>query len=178
MQNLENELESVILSLVSSMEKKANERNAELIAKLHEKFKENEELYECEINLAFMHFTNFAAAPWLANNEVKDKKNKCIIEYIYNGLFPHFVRRVIKNNEGSCCSGDKESFIISKVKQAITTGENQSLYATYEGCANIPKEKWNEKAYWSPTSFKDTNEVITAFWNWYDVKESEEKENV
>ena len=55
------------------------------------------------------------------------------------------------------------------VKEAIATGENISLYATYEGCENIPESKWKEQAYWSPKSFKDTNEVMLRFWEWYNV---------
>lgn len=174
---LEHELQNTILALANNFEKEAAERNAELITDLHRRFEENEELYECEMTLAYMHFLDFAAQPWLTKNEVKDKKNKRIIGYIYNGLFTHFVRAVIERKEGGCCSGDKEGFIIRQVKKALITGENQSLYATYEGCERIDKEKWNEKAYWSPTSFKDTDEVIAAFWKWYRVEEENSNES-
>lgn len=172
----ENSLETVILALANSITNESATRNSELIEQLHDCFNKNEELYESEIQLTYLNFVEFAAMPWLAKYEVKDKKNKTIINYIYNGLFPHFVRNVIENNEGIACSGDKESFIVKKVQKAIMTGENQSLYETYEGHEQVDKSKWNEKAYWSPTSFKDTDEAIDRFWKWYNVETNEEFE--
>ena len=169
-ENTETSLEKVILGLANSITNEAATRNAALIKQLYDCFDKNEALYETEIQLTYLNFMEFAAMPWFAKYEVKDTKNKAIINYIYNGMFTHFVRKVIENNEGTMCSGDKESFVIRKVQQAIITGENQSLDVTYEGCERIDKSKWNEKAYWSPTSFKDTDEVIDRFWKWYDVE--------
>jgi hypothetical protein len=168
---IKNQLESVILELANSFTNESATRNAALIDSLHHHFNENEELYESEITLTYLNFVEFAATPWFTKNEVKDEKNKYIINYIYNGIFTHFVRKTIEKNEGTTCSGDKEHFVIKKVKEAIITGENQSLYATYEGCERIDKEKWHEQAYWSPKSFRDTNEVIKKFWKWYRVEE-------
>ena len=82
-------------------------------------------------------------------------------------MFEHFLRCIIERNEGAPFSGDKISFIIKQVKKAVITGENQGLYADYTGCERIAKECWNEKAYWSPDTFKDTDEVFDAFWKWY-----------
>lgn len=166
----EKSLEEVILALANSITNEATERNLESIDQLHDYFDKNEALYESKIQLAYLNFTEFAAMPWFAKYEVKNTKNRAIINYIYNGLFPHFVRQIIENNEGVPCSGDKEHFVVKRVQKAIMTGENQSLYATYEGYENIDKSKWNEKAYWSPTSFKDTDEAIDKFWKWYNVK--------
>ena len=174
---LEHELQNTILALANNFEKEAADRNAELIMDLHRRFEENEDLYECEISLAYMHFSSFAAQPWLSKHEIKDRKNKSIIEFMYNGLFTHYIRTVIERKEGSCCSGDKEGFIVRQVKKALITGENQSLHATYEGCERIDKSEWDKKAYWSPTSFKDTDEVIAAFWKWYRVEEEDKSES-
>lgn len=168
--NTEKSLEEVIFALANSITNESATRNSELIEQLHDYFNKSESLYESEIQLTYLNFTEFAAMPWFAKYEVKDTKNRTIINYIYNGIFPHFVRNVIENNEGITCSGDKEYFVVKKVQKAIITGKNQSLYETYEGCDHIDKSKWNEKTYWSPTSFKDTDEVINKFWKWYNVE--------
>ena len=118
-----------------------------------------------------MNFNIFASMPWKENHEIKDKKNAWIIDDIYNGLLPHFVRKVIEQKEGSSCSGDKESFVIRKIKESIITGENQNLYSDYSGCKQIDKSRWEEKAYWSPTSFKDTDDVIAQFSRWYSLED-------
>lgn len=91
--------------------------------------------------------------------------------------------KLLKKNEGTPCSGDKEDFIIQKIKESVATGKNISLYETYEGKNNISKEKWKEQAYWSPKSFKDTDDVKTKFKAWYYldmdyVKEKSETENI
>ena len=170
--SIEKSLESVILGLADGFEREAREKNSEFIAELMQRFEKNEELYECEMSLAFMHFQDFAAMPWIAKNGIVDKKNKGIIGMIYSGLFPHFVRTMIENAEGSPCSADKERFTIRQVRKAIRTGENQSLYADYTGCERISKDKWKEQAYWSPKVFKDTDEVMKAFWKWYRLSDN------
>ena len=167
----EKVLERTILSLANSFENESNDANATLIKTLYEKFEENEELYECETLIAFHNFGRFAAMPWLSKNpQVTDGWEKSYIESIYNGLLTHFVRTVIEKNEGSVCSGDKEHFIIEMIKKSVATGENISLYQTYEGSNRIPKERWNEQVYWSPKSFKDTNEVKARFRAWYTLE--------
>ena len=89
-----------------------------------------------------------------ANNKLKN-----IAYYIYGQQLPHFVRKVIENREGWPFSGDKEHFVIRKIKEYIITGKNQSLYVESKG----------EQAYWSPKTFKDTDEVLTAFFKWYNI---------
>lgn len=167
--NIEKNLEALILELATSISDEAKTRNNELMQQLNAQFTSNESLYKSEIQLAYLHFVQFAAIPWFSKYKVKDIKNKEIINYIYNGLLPHFIRKVIIKNEGSPCSGDKESFIVKQIQKAIITGENQSLYVTYEGCKTIDKSKWHERAYWSPESFEDTDEVIEKFWKWYNL---------
>jgi hypothetical protein len=169
--DFKNQIESVILSLATSFKDENKANNAELINKLQQRFDYSEDIYRSEMILASFNFADIAAMPWFARNKVKDTENQNIIKYIYNGTFSHYLRRIITREEGTPCSGDKVSFITKKVKEAIVTGESQSLYATYEGCERIEQERWNEQAYWSPKTFKDTNEVITAFWKWYRLEE-------
>lgn len=169
--DIKNELERTIQSLALSFENNSKEQNKEFIEELDKRFSENESLYESEITLAFLNFTMFASMPWLSRHpEVTNEWEKSYIECIYNGLLPHFVRKVIENNEGSVCSGDKEHFIIKKIKESVATGTNISLYQTYEGCERIDKDKWSEQAYWSPKSFKDTDDVKAKFKEWYYVQ--------
>lgn len=169
MKQVEEQLERTILELANSFEKEAQEHNRRLIKNLFKKYRENESLYELEIDLAYLNFRSFAAMPWLADHPQVKGKEKSVIEFIYSGMFPHFVRSVIEKNEGTPFSEDKISFVIRRVKEAIASGKNNSLYVTYEGCENIPESKWKEQAYWSPKSFKDTNEVMLRFWEWYNV---------
>jgi hypothetical protein len=169
--DIKNELEETIQSLALFFENNSKEQNALLIEDLDKKFEKNESLYDSEISLAYLNFTKFAAMPWLNRHpKVTNGWEKYYIECIYNGLLPHFVRKVIEKNEGIVCSGDKEHFIINKIKESVATGENISLYQTYEGCESINKDKWTEQAYWSPKSFKDTDEVKTKFKNWYNIE--------
>ena len=44
------------------------------------------------------------------------------------------------------------------------------FYQTYEGCERIDKDNWSEQAYWSPKSFKDTDDVKAKFKEWYYVQ--------
>lgn len=169
--HIQNELEQTIQSLAVFFEKNSCEENKAFIAELNRQFAENEEIYESELQLAFLHFSHFAALPWLAKHpDVANGWEKKHIESIYNGLLPHFVRTVIEKKEGTICSGDKEHFVIRKMKEAIATGTNLSLYQTYDGCERIEKEKWSQQAYWSPKSFRDTDDVKAKFRAWYNLE--------
>lgn len=158
-----NEIERLLLGLAESIEQGAKENNADQLNKLRQRFSDNEELYDAEIAVAFGSFETIAATPFLEAHGVTDNRRKNVASYIYGQQIPHFVRKVIEKREGSPCSGDKEHFIIRKLKEYIITGENQSLYATY-------KDE-DRQAYWSPKTFKDTDEVLEAFFRWYNVEE-------
>lgn len=162
---IENSIEQLILGLADSIERDAKDNNAEQLNKLRQRFSDNEELYDAEVAVAFGSFETIAATPFLEAHGVTDNRRRNIAHYIYGQQIPHFVRKVIESREGTPFSGDKEHFIIRKLKVYIITGENQSLYATY-------KDE-NRQAYWSPKSFKDTDEVLEAFFHWYNVEEAE-----
>lgn len=160
--DIKKELEQLILGLADSMERNAKGNNARQLNELRQRFLDNEELYDAEVAVSFGNFETIAATPFLEVHEITDGRRKNIAHYIYGQQIPHFVRRVIENREGSPCSGDKEHFIIRKLKAYIITGENQSLYATY-------KDE-DRQAYWSPKTFKDTDEVLEAFFRWYNIE--------
>lgn len=161
--DIQNNIEQVILGLADSMEREAKENNAQQLNELRQRFTDNEGLYDAEVAVAFCDFEMIAATPFLEAHGVTDNRRKNIAHYIYGQQISHFITKVIEKREGTPFSGDKERFIIRKLKTYIITGENQSLYATY-------KDK-DEQAYWSPTSFKDTDEVLEAFFRWYNVEE-------
>lgn len=162
--DIQNGIEQVILGLADSMEREAKENNAGQLNELRQRFADNEELYDAELAVSFYNFETIAATPFLEAHGVTDSRRMNVARCIYGQQIPHFVRKVIENREGSPCSGDKEHFIIRKLKEYIITGENQSLYATY-------KDE-DRQAYWSPKTFKDTDEVLEAFFCWYNVEEA------
>lgn len=141
-----DDLEKTILSLATFFNENSEKQNREFLNKLYEMFDKNESLYDSELSLAFLNFQKFATMPWLAKHpQVTDGWEKSYIECIYNGLLPHFVRKIIEKNEGTTCSGDKEHFIIRKIKESVATGKNISLYETYEGKNTIPKKNGKSK---------------------------------
>lgn len=159
-----NRLKQVVLGLVDSMESEVKDNNARWLDELWKRFLDNEALYDAELAASFRIFYTIAATPFLEEHGVEDRKRKNVAYYIYGQQIPHFVRKTIESKEGTPCSGDKEHFIIRKLKEYIITGENQSLYATY-------KDE-DKQAYWSPKTFKDTDEVLEAFFRWYNVEEA------
>lgn len=126
-------------------------------------FNESEDLYEAETVYATLNLDTILSAPFKCKYKIKetDELKISILEFIYNGLFEHFLRKIIEKNEGSICSGDKIGFIIKMVKQSLIQGENLSLYQTYKDSPS--------RAYWSPLSFSDTNDAINKFFEWYKV---------
>lgn len=161
--NMENSIEKIILGLVDSMEQEAKENNAEQLKELQKRFLDNEKLYDAEVAISFCNFETIVATPFLEAHGVTDNRCRNIAHYIYGQQIPHFVRQIIEKREGFQYSADKESFIIQKLKTYIITGENQSLYATYKDA--------DEQAYWLPKTFKDTDELLKAFFRWYNVEE-------
>ena len=103
-----------------------------------------------------------ATQPFLRKHEITDRRKKCIAQFLFGGELEHFVRKTIENKEGSPFSGDKERFVIGKIKEYLITGRNQSLYEEY-------KDK-GRQAYWSPRCFKDTDDVIQQFLDWWNCK--------
>lgn len=158
--DIENGLEQLILEMADSIEQDAKGNNAKHLNELRQRFS-NEELYDAEITVSFNNFQIIAATPFLDAHGVTDNERKNIAYYIYGQQIPYFVRKTIENREGMPFSGDKVHFIIQKLKSYIITGKNQSLYTTYKDN--------NEQACWSPKTFKDTNEVLKAFFNWYNI---------
>lgn len=168
-EDISTNLQSLILGLSFSLEDESNKENKKLIEELKRRYKENEELYMAEVDLAALDFSRIVSIPYLETHEIKDTENSWIIEYLYNGLFSHYITRYLEKNEGSSCSGDKESFIISGILKSIEIGANIALYQTYAGINSIPKENWNERAYWSPATIPDTRTVIKMFSDWLNL---------
>lgn len=158
-----NEIEKIVIALADNCDVEAKENNSEKLDELRKRYSENEDLYDAETAVSIDNLATILAAPFLESHGVTDRRRRNIACYLYGQQIPHFLDRTIRNREGMPCSADKKYFIIRRLKKYIITGENQSLYAEYK---DRP-----ERAYWSPRSFKDTDEVLDAFFKWYNVDE-------
>jgi|SRR5699024_953858 len=102
--------------------------------------------------------------------EIPDSDKKHIVEHIVSGLYEHFHKMRIEKLEGSSCCADKSGFIQDMTLKAIKENTNFSLYADYSKIEHM-KDKYRGRAYWSPTSIKDTDEAIELFWKWYQLND-------
>lgn len=117
--------------------------------------------YMTQMNIICHRFNEVPAKPWLMGRNHVQKWDKFIIECIFNGLFSHWVYKMIEHHEdNSGGQADKESFIIAKLIEDIDTQNNVSLYAEY-------KDKPGQQAFWSPKYFKDTHQVKVEFVSWW-----------
>lgn len=169
-ESIQKSLEQTIISLVAAFDQQTADDHQEAIVQLILEFEANPDYYRTKMQLAHYQFDDVSIIPFIQKHENIKSEHKSLLKFIYNGLFTHFIRKLIDRNEGSACAGDKESFIIQQVMKSIVLKENQSLYDNYSGCERIDKAKWKDQAYWSPRSFKSTDEVIERFWKWYRVE--------
>lgn len=121
----------------------------------------DDDYYATEMRLICHRFNQVPAKPWLISRKYVERWNKFIIESIFNGLFSHWVYKMIEQHEDqSGGQADKERFITKRLIEAIDTQTNISLYSEY-------KDKPGVQAYWSPKYFKDTNQVKVEFVSWW-----------
>lgn len=172
--NITDSLQQVIVDLSISFAEQTQNRHEASINKLRESFNQNEHDYLATINMANYEFESFAALPFIEKYKITEPKHKAILGFIYSGLLEHYLQKVIVQAESSSCSADKTNFIIGKVMKSCIENQNFSLFETYAGHTQIDKSKWNNQAFWSPKSFKDTAEVIERFFNWYNVIDEDE----
>ena len=171
--NIEKNIGKVIGALLKSTETEGEEfinSNQDFInelQKIKQKEKSNYSFIEYLDIFIFSKFNNLISATM---SIPPSNKNTYIIRNIINGNYDHFFRRYIEDKEGSSCSVDKVRFIINKLIKSLIENKNLSLYATYEGCERIDKSEWNEQAYWSPETIKDTDEAFKLFNDWYYFK--------
>lgn len=159
-----SQLDDIIYGLLDSYKKENEKRLRPLSERTENIFcsTSKKEYLDCIIKKYDDLEKAFAAPFHLTGSE-----SEYIMKMIINGTYKHFLSLYIKTHEGRCCQMDKVSLIIRKTINALETGENQSLYETYEGYDQIEKERWNDQAYWSPKSIKDTDEAMNLFKQWY-----------
>lgn len=117
--------------------------------------------YMTQMSIICHRFNEVPAKPWLIGRDHVQKWDKFIIESIFNGLFSHWIYKMIEHHEdNSGGQADKERFIIAKLIEDIDTQNNVSLYAEY-------KDKPGQQAFWSPKYFKDTHQVKVEFVSWW-----------
>ncbi len=158
------EIGDVITGLAFSFEKEKDEESAGAIRKVTEYYekKQDDDWYITEMHIIMDRLGDIPAKPWLAKRPHVERWDKFYVESIFNGLFQHWFGRVINVNEGSAGSADKERFVVAKMLKAIDEQTNLSLYAEY-------KDEPGVQAFWSPKSFRDTDEVKEAFRTWWRV---------
>ncbi len=117
--------------------------------------------YATQMRLICHRFNEIPAKPWLMSRQHVVKWDKFIIESIFNGLFSHWVYKMIEHHEDrSGGQTDKEMFITKRLIEAIDTQTNVSLYSEYNDQPGV-------QAYWSPRYFKDTDQVKVEFVSWW-----------
>jgi hypothetical protein len=169
---MENEIEKILVGLVVVADRESEENNRVALENLVNSFNKDEELYEAEVSVASHNFSHLAALPFLRKNPGITGKDRAFAEFLYDGTVLHYLRMKIMNEENFSFSGDKVYFIIRTMKKALAENTNISLYATYGDSPDYEKinpEKRGEQAYWSPSCFKDTDEVKEKFWEWWNM---------
>jgi len=170
--NLENALADVLKGLVDSMDKKTIDTHSDVYQVLRQIREKNPSYFTDMVQ--FLHNDLDTLAEHAL--DITDTKDTGIVPFIVNGLYKHFHTQRIEQIEGSMCCHDKSSFIESRTLKAIKQQENLSLYDDYQNVEQIEEDK-ERKAYWSPTSVKDTDEAIALFWNWYNVNDAKPVSN-
>lgn len=156
--NIEKDkLEKSIMFLTDAFDKETIENNIEIFNKIKSEFKsyrldEKDFIFQKYEMFVMDYETVFKKAM-----EVPKNKKSWIYGFILTGEFKDFIRNSIDIYEGPCCGGDKESFIIGKCIKAIREDKNYSLHDEYDFGEGL------KKGYWSPTIFKDTDEVFKLF---------------
>ena len=122
---------------------------------IESRFSENEEVYQKKILSEISDFKALAAAPFIRKYKINDERRKKLAAYLFGGELIRFIDWTIARGEGF--REDKTDFVVKKIKEYLITGQNQNLYVEREGL----------QTYWSPRSFKDTDDVIEQFFAWW-----------
>lgn len=156
------DIKNVLDVLASAFDEETIENNQESFLKIRD-------LYKKDPN-GFLEIAEFALGDFITltenTMELSGSKNSHILAYIISGLYKHFHEKRVEKLEGSSCCADKSGFIQIMTLKAIKENTNLSLYDDYSKVEHM-KGKYKKRAYWSPTSIKDTDEAIELFWKWY-----------
>lgn len=160
--NFSENIKEAIVLLASGFEEETIQDNQEVFMKLQRLYKNDSGRFLDVIQYAQLDFKT------LVENAmgIPDSDKKYIIEHIISGLYEHFHETRIEKLEGTSCCADKSRFIEGMTLKAIKENKNLSLYDDYSKIEHM-KDKQKGRAYWSPTSIKDTDEAIELFWKWY-----------
>ncbi len=173
MNNIEEQISGAITSLLQNIENEKWDF-------IHEKEELLDELFKlkqmCKSNFDYLSYLNLGIMPkiysifTIVTGISPSIYNTHMVTNIINSNCEHFFRQYIMQREDWSCYVDKARFIVNKMIESIIKGENLSLYVNYEGMERIDKSKWNEQAYWSPKTIRDTDGAFKLFNDWYDLK--------
>lgn len=154
---LQEKIKKCFLSLADAFDNETLEKNTDLFNKIKSEFENYNSSENSFIFQKYQMFVMDYATVFKKAMEVPQNNKTWAYQFILNGDLKKFVRNSIDVYEGSCCGGDKESFILGRCIKAIREDKNYSLHDEYDFGKGL------EKAYWSPVIFKDTNEVFKLF---------------
>ena len=168
MSKTEDGIKTVITSLFELFEKETIENNQDAFVKLSELYKKDAEFWH------YLERANSTLGTIISMiTDVPNQKYGGTMSHIASGVYQHFIRTLIEKREGGACSADKERFIVRSTIKALRENKNLSLYDDYVKHAQITEDK-DKRAYWSPRTIKDTDQAMSLFWIWYQLKVPEE----
>lgn len=159
-------IKDVIEMMASGFEGETLQDNQDVFVKLQAMYQADPHQFFDVIQFAQRDFKTLVEITM----KVSESDKSHIAEHIISGLYEHFHETRIEKLEGISCSADKSGFIQGMTLRAIRENKNLSLYSDYSHIEHM-KDKHKGRAYWSPTSIKDTDEAIDLFWKWYQLIE-------
>lgn len=161
---VEENIKSMMVGLVESVKSENLEENGGLYNELKDIYKKDPVGFLEKLSFADIKFQMLLDKIFNIPNE----EHEYLMQFMANGLYRHFHETRIEKLEGFSCCADKSGFIQDMTFKAIKENTNLSLYDDYSKIAHM-KDNHKGRAYWSPTSVKDTDEAIALFFEWYNL---------
>ena len=112
---------------------------------------------------------DFNISDYLTERYKADQKTQGILYELASGRLYTFLEKYIVENEGTTCSVDKASFVLSKIIESIKKSDAQSLKYYYKE-GDFPEEPEDpyigELAYWCPGTLEDTKEALELYFSY------------
>lgn len=160
-----------IAEIIRALTEKNSSRSLSELAEPLKKFcRENEEEYCSQASSILGELKDVLAGPYAERHFPKDANNLWLIKDAATGKLYDFIERYVDENEGWMFKADKADFTLKKVVEALEKGENLSLFRDYTAVGETDEARKHLRAYWSPSSWEDTDGVIRSYTDWVLVK--------